>query len=117
MTTERLINHSTNTEIVKNVIKAKSFFQRAKGLLGKNSIPSDEVLWIERCPSVHTFFMKFPIDVVFVDKEMKVTKIHKNLKPWRMTAILQFRNHSCFEFSANTVLDKIKKGDKLYVQT
>lgn len=117
MTTKRLINQSTNTEVAKQVTKAKSFYQRAKGLLGRKSLPPEEVLWIDRCPSVHTFFMKFPIDVVFVDKDMKVTKIVSNLKPWRMTAILQFKNHSCFEFSANTISKKIKEGDKLYVQT
>ena len=117
MAFEKLINKTTNTEITKQVVRAKTLYSRAKGLLGRKSFSSDEVLWIARCPSVHTFFMQFPIDVVFVDKNMNVTKIHKNLKPWRMTTPLQFKNHSCFEFAANTVKDNIKEGDQLYVRT
>jgi len=117
MSIEKLINTTTNTQIAKQVVKAKSLYSRVKGLLGRKSLPDDEVLWIDPCPSVHTFFMQFPIDVVFVDKDMKVTKVHKNLKPWRMTAPLQFKNHSCFEFAAHTVKDNIKEGDKLYVHT
>lgn len=115
MTPEKLINKTTNKEIAQQVVRAESLYERTKGLLGRKSLPSNEVLWIDRCPSVHTFFMQFPIDVVFVDKDMKVTKVHKNLKPWRMTPPLQFKNHSCFEFAADTVKDSIKEGDKLYV--
>jgi uncharacterized membrane protein (UPF0127 family) len=115
--TKKLVNKTTNKEIAKQVVRAESLFERTKGLLGRKSLPSDEVLWIDRCPSVHTFFMRFPIDVVFVDKNMNVTRVHKNLKPWRMTPILQFKNHSCFEFAANTIKDSIKEGDKLDVHS
>ena len=112
---KRLLNQTTNQEIAKQVVRAENLYARTKGLLGRKNLPLSEVLWIDRCPSVHTFFMQFPIDVVFVDKNMKVTKVHKNLKPWRITPPLQFKNHSCFEFAANTIKDKIKEGDRLHV--
>ena len=115
MTVEKLINKTTNKEISREVIKAKSLLARIKGLLGRKKLPSDEVMWIDPCPSIHTFFMQFPIDVVFVDKDMMVTKVHRNVKPWRLTPPLQFKNHSCFEFAADTVKDNIKEGDKLDV--
>jgi len=111
-----LINKTTNQEISKKVIQARSLLSRVKGLLGKKSLSPHEVLWLNPCPSIHTFFMKFAIDVVFVDRYMNVTRVHKNIKPWRMTPPLQFKNHSCFEFASNTIKDSIKEGDQLHVQ-
>lgn len=108
-------NH--NSCLSETVIVADTFTKRLKGLLGKKTLPAHQCLWIKDCPSVHTFFMKFPIDVVFVNKTLKVTKIHKNLKPWRMTPILQFKNNSCFEFKAGSLPDDLKLGDQLDVHS
>lgn len=95
---------------------ANTFVTRLKGLLGKKHFGNNQSLWIKDCPSVHTFFMQFPIDVVFHDKDMKVTLIIENLKPWRMTKIFQFKNDSCFEFNAQKISKKISKGDFLDVR-
>ena len=63
---------------------AKGFFERMIGLLGKKSMSKDEVLVIENCKSVHTFFMRFPIDIVFIDRDSKVVNIFQNVKPFRL---------------------------------
>jgi uncharacterized protein len=57
-----------------------------KGLLGRRSLPWDEGLWLEPAGSVHTWFMRFPIDVVFVDRELRIVRIVESLPPWRMAA-------------------------------
>jgi uncharacterized protein len=66
------------------VVKAASFIERSRGLLGRDSLPSDEALWIAPCASIHMFFMRFTIDVAFLDKDYRVLWC-KTMKPWRMS--------------------------------
>ncbi len=62
---------------------ARSFFERAKGLIGTKRLAPDEGLLIERCNCIHTFFMRFAIDATFLDKNDNVVKTVKNIPPWR----------------------------------
>jgi uncharacterized membrane protein (UPF0127 family) len=64
--------------------------ERARGLLSHASLPEGEGLWFPRHSSVHTFFMKFPIDVAFVDRHGRVIALYHSLKPWRHTWIHPF---------------------------
>jgi uncharacterized membrane protein (UPF0127 family) len=57
-----------------------------KGLLGRSSLGSGEGLLLEPAASIHTFFMRFPIDVVFLDGDRRVLKVVPGLAPWRATA-------------------------------
>jgi hypothetical protein len=59
---------------------------RMKGLLGRRTLPSDEGILLRPAASVHTFFMRFPIDVVFLDAEQTVVGIEPELAPWRTAA-------------------------------
>lgn len=71
---------------------AKTFFNSFWGLMGKRDIPQYGLL-IKKCSGVHTFFMHFSIDVIFLDFENRVIKIKRNLPPWRMTIpLLSARN-------------------------
>jgi uncharacterized protein len=63
---------------------ASSSLDRTVGLLRTPEVKAGEGLWIERSPSIHMFFMRYPIDAVFVSKEGRVTKVVPNLKPWRV---------------------------------
>ena len=65
---KQLMNKSKNKIIANEVIEANTFFTRARGLLGKSEFSDNSTMWFPRCSSIHTFFMKFVIDVVFVDK-------------------------------------------------
>lgn len=60
--------------------------QRMKGLLGRRSLPPGEGLLLRPAGSVHTAFMRFPIDVVFLDRGLRVIKTSPHLPPWRMSA-------------------------------
>lgn len=112
---KKLINKTRNTVLAENVFEARSFFARGKGLLGKKSFSPNETLWIYPCNNIHTWFMQFPIDAVFVDKNLLVTKIYTQLKPWKMVwPILSAR--SVFEFSGGVINpDNVQPGDHLYV--
>lgn len=116
----RLINQSRNSEIARSVQVADSFVCRAIGLLGKSHLSSGHSLWIKGsrwmgCNSIHTWFMRFAIDVVFVDQNLKVKAVYKNLPPWRMTIPVRGAQ-SVFELPAGTLSTiQTEVGDQLYV--
>ena len=110
-----LINKKNNETIVTSITKALKVMERMVGLLGKKMIAENFALWISPCKSIHTFFMKFPIDVLFVDKNLCVISTFNSVKPWRI--ILGGRkSHSVFEMKANQLKQyNLNKGDQLYV--
>ena len=61
---------------------ARTFWERTRGLIGTKSLASDEGLLIERCNAIHTFFMGFPIDAIFLDRNDRVVKTVRNIRPW-----------------------------------
>lgn len=71
---------------------------RNKGLLGRDGLDEGQGLWIVPCEAIHMFFMRFAIDVIYLDKRKKVVKIVPALKPWRLSACL--RAHSVLELPA-----------------
>jgi len=62
---------------------AERMLPRMRGLLGRDGLAPGEGMLIDPSPSVHMFFMRFPIDVVFLDRSRKVVKIVHELRPWR----------------------------------
>ncbi len=66
-----------------NFQQAQTFWQRLGGLLIRPRLQAHEALVLAPCSSVHTAFMGYPIDVVFVDKRGRVLKVAHHLKPWR----------------------------------
>lgn len=110
-----LMNKTKNLTLCPNIEVATSMWDRTRGLLGRKSLSSEEGLWIKPCSSIHTYFMQFPIDVAFVDKNLRVTKIHTHVKPWRLVCSL-LQSDSVFELSAGSLnSEKIEIGDELYV--
>ena len=67
---------------VRSVEKAASLWARMKGLIGRSGLPPGSGMVIERCNAIHTFFMRFPIDAVFFDKDWNPVKTVKNIRPW-----------------------------------
>jgi len=74
--------------------------KRNTGLLKHERLEPGEGLWILPCSAVHTFFMKFPIDLVYLDKRRKVRKVRHAVPAWRMSACLLA--HSVLELPAGT---------------
>jgi uncharacterized membrane protein (UPF0127 family) len=80
-----VINSTKHQVIANNLRIAESIFSRMKGLLGRNSLDDKEGLLIKPCKGIHTFGMKFPIDVVFLDNRNRVIAVISNILPNRMT--------------------------------
>jgi uncharacterized protein len=74
--------------------------KRRTGLLKHTRLEPGEGLWISPCEGVHTFFMKFPIDVLFLSKQKKVLKVRPRMVAWRLA--MNFRAHSVLELPAGT---------------
>ena len=74
----------TGEALARRVKRAVTPWERMRGLLGRNGLEPGEGLLIERCFSIHMFFMRFAIDVVFLDRDWRVVKKVADLAPWRM---------------------------------
>lgn len=99
----KIKNKTRNIMIAENCIVADTFFSRLKGLLGKKSIDQDTALLITPCNSIHMFFMKFPIDVLFIDKNDIIVHMVNNIKPWRTSKIVR-HSEKVIELPAGSLL-------------
>ncbi len=107
------INTTTQKELGKRIRKAITFFQRTRGLLGQKEIKKGEGLYIPACRSIHTFFMRFPIDVVFIDDDNRITLVAPSLLPFRI-AFGPRNTAGVLELSAGTLNDnRCIAGDKI----
>ncbi len=85
----KIINKTNGQCISSDAKVAKTFIERLVGLLNRKSLPPEEALIFYNVSSIHMFFMRFPIDVVFLDSNMQVIRICQNLKPWRLASCLK----------------------------
>jgi uncharacterized membrane protein (UPF0127 family) len=107
----KVINQRTGRVIAEQGRIARDYSSRSVGLLNRSSLGDDEALLIYPCNSIHTFFMKFPIDVAFLDKKHKVVKISENILPWRLESC-HFIAKSTLEMNVGSISRKdIKVGD------
>jgi hypothetical protein len=85
----RITNTTRSTELASDARIARSYWARLAGLLGRGSLRPGEALVIEPCNSVHTAFMRFTIDVLYIDRERRVAKAVNALRPFRVSAALR----------------------------
>ena len=86
--------------------------QRMRGLLGRRQLPEGEGILLRPAGSVHTFFMRFPIDAVFLDREQVVLRVEPDVRPWR--AVGQRRAHAVLELPAGEAERReVEVGQKL----
>jgi len=95
----KIINKNNNAIIAEEVIVAKTILTRLKGLLGRKELRKNEALLLSPCNSIHTFFMRFPIDVLFLDRNNKIVKILSSFAPFRLSGIY-FKAFSALELPA-----------------
>jgi uncharacterized protein len=100
----RALNRSTGKELAGTLAVAESLLARTRGLLGREALPKGEGLLIRPCKGVHTFLMKFPIDVVFLDKENRVIKTVQKLLPYRISSVV-ISSACVIELPAGTLLE------------
>lgn len=114
-----LMNKTTQQQLIANLEVASSYWspKRVKGLMGRKSLASDSALWIHYCNSIHTYFMKFAIDCVFVDKNLRVKKVYHGVRPGRLVLPV-WGASSVIEMAAGVAQEKkIQVGDLLHVGT
>jgi len=80
-----VFNKTKNSQVVSSVLKADTFSARLFGLIPRKTLGPEEGLWLEPCAMIHTCFMNFPIDAVFLDAGLKVVRVVAVLKPWRFS--------------------------------
>ena len=108
----RVVNISRNTTLATSLEVAGSGARRSKGLLGRKGLAPGEGMWIVPCEAVHTFFMRFPLDLVYLDRKHRVKKVCSNVPPWRLSACLVA--HSIIELPAGTIREtQTQTGDML----
>jgi len=89
--------------------------KRRRGLLGRDALPKGHALWIVPCSAVHTWGMRFSIDLIYISRRHKVRKVRSAVAPWKFSMCLFA--HSVLELPAGTIAQThTKAGDQLNLQ-
>lgn len=84
----RIVNVTKNQVLSDNCRFANSFLKRLLGLLGRNSLKPGEGLLIDNCHGIHTIGMRFKIDVLFLDKDLRVMRMASNVRPFSLGPVV-----------------------------
>lgn len=107
-----LVNARTGRVVATQLQTAFDSATRRKGLLGRTSMPGNAALFIAPCNGVHTFFMRFPIDIVFAGRDGRVVKVCHSVRPWRLA--LAFSAFATIELAAGVAgAAGVQKDDRL----
>ena len=94
-------------------VEADSFWLRFRGLMLRRSLPPDEGMLFRGAGEIHMFFMRFPIDAVFCDRDLRVLRVARGLRPWRMAAT---RGARVVIELADGVATDVQPGDVLRIE-
>ncbi len=97
-----VINCTKRTWVVSKVNKAHSFLSRIIGWLGRTKIDPEAALWVDPCWGVHTFGMHFPVDVVFLNGDMRVVDVAPNIRVNWMSPLV-FRAQSVLVLPVHSI--------------
>jgi uncharacterized protein len=112
-----IICKKNNLVISDNVKYADTFFLKLKGLLVRNSIDKNECLIILDAKQIHSFFMKFSIDIIFLDKNKRVIALYNDFSPYKLTKIF-FNSKYVLELHKGAIKEKnIQINDELVFET
>ena len=111
----KLFKVNSSEPLIEDLEIAETFTARLKGLLGRDTLAAHQGLWIKKCSSIHTFFMRFPIDAIFIDKKMSVQKICSQIP----SGTIRWGNSKTVDVieltSGMAQRLKLQKGDQLHV--
>lgn len=111
-------NQTRNLYLATDLSLAHTHWTRLRGLLGtsENDFRNGRGLWIRPCRGVHTLAMRFPIDVVYLDRTGLVVHVEHNLQPWRFSPV-RLQANSVLELPSHTVArTETALGDKIEIQ-
>jgi uncharacterized membrane protein (UPF0127 family) len=109
-----LVVERTKRPLARTTKVARTFWTRAKGLLGRSGLPPGEALMFPGCHAVHTMGMRFPIDLVFVDKDWRVVALQPMVRPGRFMVGPVRGAWGVVEMASGTVAENgLEVGDQL----
>lgn len=104
---------ATGQLLAEKVVVANTFFKRLRGLIGRRRLAPAEALWLRPCNGVHTWWMHYAIDVIFLDRELRIVKLVENMRPFRLT-VPHRAARSVLEMSVHSISRaQLKVGDQL----
>lgn len=98
--------------LAEEVEVARRFFKRLKGLMFRPSMPKSAAMLLSPCPQIHTCFMKFSLDVLFLAEDGTILYVIEDLKPWRLSPIVR-RAVQTLEMPAGTLQGRVKVGQRV----
>ena len=101
--------------LCESALFARTHVERARGLLGREPLAATEGLVFEKTPQIHTFGMKYPIDVVFCDRDLEVIHVARNVRPRRISRWV-FRARYTIEMKGGTVPGSVDRGTRLVIE-
>lgn len=111
----KVTNITKNCLIADKVASAHGLFSRIKGLLGRKGLDEQEGLFIKPCTQIHTWFMRFPIDVLFIDKNDVVIHLINDMRPFRISG-LYFASKGVLELASGVInRTKTEVGDSITI--
>lgn len=113
----RLVHLGSGRVLAANLERPRSFVGRGLGLMFRRSLPAGHGMWIRPCNGIHTFFMRFPIDAVFLDRRERVVRVYRRLGRGRLLPLV-LGAHSVVELPAGTIDGlALGRGDQLGIET
>ena len=112
-----IVNLTRNTTIASHIEIAQNLWARMKGLLGARNLPPHNALIITHCRSIHMFFMKFSIDVIFCDRRNKVVGLCGELKPFCLSPVFFNASYAIELPPGSIAASKTQIGDQIKVVT
>ena len=98
----RVFNRTRQTALADRAVAARSFWARLRGLMGRPNLSPGEGLVLFGDNSIHMFFMRFPIDVLYLDTDSRIIRLDESLRPWRVGPMV--RGCQCIvELPAGTI--------------
>jgi uncharacterized membrane protein (UPF0127 family) len=111
----KAINVTQNKTLASSLSVADTFLGSLLGLMGRRHFPMGAGLWINPCQSVHSMWMRFPIDVIFLDKQKSIVHLITNMKPFRISRHIS-RAKSVLELPASTIIEtQTQLGDQVEI--
>jgi uncharacterized membrane protein (UPF0127 family) len=108
----RVSNLTRNTVLATCMEVADSSARRNRGLLGRERLAQGEGMWILPCAAVHTFWMRFSIDLIYLNRKNRISKLVSAVPPWRLSACLWA--YSVLELPSGTIREtQTQSGDTL----
>ena len=108
----KCFNPKTQEVFADNLKMNNTYFSRLIGLMFKTDLPAGSGIILKPCTQIHTCFMRFNIDVVFLDENLQVLHVIENMPPWRISPLF-LKSRYTMELPAGTLKGRVKKGETL----